>query len=193
MPLGRREGGRASTWQASAECGIEKRKSPTTNTKPVNFQDKDIPNAERMRGERENRRETHDMRVNSRVEMIKNSHKLAIRGLKNPVLTRISRLVTRLNPLKPSQVPDFPDIESKQSAGGVSNFMNSRISPTARAGRWVTQPLTLRRPLVRSTLIFAGHFARKSDENTQNSLIYGKSIENTFIHSATRRLTATAP
>ncbi len=59
------------------------------------------------------------LKPNIRVEMVKTSHKLAIRGLKNPISTRIRLLETRLNPLKPMQVVDFPDIgaENRRSEG----------------------------------------------------------------------------
>ena len=60
-----------------------------------------------------------------RVEVAKNSDKLAIGGLKNPVLTRISPLATRLNPLKAMQVVDFPDIEKNNAQTGGGNFVKT--------------------------------------------------------------------
>ena len=54
-------------------------------------------------------------------------HNLALRGLKSPLSTRLSRLVTRLNPLKQSQVVDFPDIEENNGAEGM------KISATVEA------------------------------------------------------------
>ena len=59
----------------------------------------------------EDKRVTPDMRV----EVVKNSPRLVIGGWENPVLTRISPLATRLNPLKAMQVVDFPDIEENKA------------------------------------------------------------------------------
>ena len=70
-------------------------------------------------------RVTLDMRVNSRVEVGKKSHKSAIRGLKNPVFTRIFRFETRIKPLKAMQVVDFPHIEKNKGRTGSSNLMNA--------------------------------------------------------------------
>ena len=56
----------------------------------------------------------------------RSSQKLAICGLKNPLSTRINRFETRLNPLKATQVVDFPDIEGKQSARRGASFMIMR-------------------------------------------------------------------
>ena len=55
----------------------------------------------------------------------RSSHKSGLRGLKNPLSTRISRLVTRINPLKQSQVVDFPDIEENKARVWGSNFRNA--------------------------------------------------------------------
>ena len=70
--------------------------------------------------------ENDPLKQNRRVEVDINGHKLAIRGLKNPVFTRISRLITRINPLKGTQVVDFPHIEENNARVGGSNFMISR-------------------------------------------------------------------
>lgn len=50
-----------------------------------------------------------------RVRVVKNSHKLAIRGLKNAVFTRISPPETRIDPLKPSQVVDIPHLAKNKA------------------------------------------------------------------------------
>ena len=51
--------------------------------------------------------ENGPLKQNRRVKVV---HKLAIRGLKNPLSTRISGLATRINPLKAMQVVDFPHL-----------------------------------------------------------------------------------
>lgn len=51
------------------------------------------------------------------MEVVKNSHELAIRGLKNPVSTRISLPETRINPLKAMQVVDIPHLAKNNAYG----------------------------------------------------------------------------
>ena len=77
---------------------------------------------------------TRRMTRNMRVKVVKNSHELAIGGLKNPVSTRISAPATRLNPLKAMQVVDFPHIEENNARAGSADLLNSLPCPCERTG-----------------------------------------------------------